>query len=298
MDTRQLAAFCAVVERKSFSQAAERLGVTQPAVSLQIRSLEQRLGTSLLDRSGRRVEPTEAGLRLYASAQRLLALEQQLVDDVTGSRSGELTGTLELGASTGPGGTVVPLLLCEFGDQHPDVHVRLSVSDTQSVVSQVAERELELGIVGAARRHRGVAFEPFFRDEVVLACPAGHRFAGKIVTVEDLRAEPLILMQEGAGVRQVIEDELRAAGTRLRDLDVRLELGLQESVRSAVAAGHGVTFISRTGIEADLAAGTLATARVRGLDPVREIFLVRSSGRTPTRAAQAFVDFARVRLPS
>src|SRR5205823_8774618 len=107
MDTRQLAAFCEVVERKSFSQAAERLGVTQPAVSLQIRSLEQRLGTRLLDRSGRRVEPTEAGLRLYSSAQKLLALEQQLVDDVTGSAEGELSGTLELGASTGPGGTVV-----------------------------------------------------------------------------------------------------------------------------------------------------------------------------------------------
>src|ERR671927_77231 len=147
MDTRQLAAFCAVVERKSFSQAAERLGVTQPAVSLQIRSLEQRLGRQLLDRSGRRVEPTEAGLRLYASPQRLL------------------------------------------------------------------------------------------------------------------------VMQEGAGVRQVIEDELRAAGTRLRDLDVRVELGLQESVRSAVAAGHGVTFISRSALDADVAAGTIAAARVDGLDP-------------------------------
>ena len=108
MDTRQLTAFCAVVERKSFSQAAERLGVTQPAVSLQIRSLEQRLGTQLLDRSGRRVEPTEAGLRLYASAQKLLALEQQLLEDVTGDAEGAISGTLELGASTGPGGTVVP----------------------------------------------------------------------------------------------------------------------------------------------------------------------------------------------
>src|SRR5438874_8007003 len=108
MDTRQLAAFCTVVERKSFSQAAERLGVTQPAVSLQIRSLEQRLGTQLLDRSGRRVEPTEAGLRLYASAQKLLALEQQLLDDVVGDEEGALTGTLELGASTGTGGPVVP----------------------------------------------------------------------------------------------------------------------------------------------------------------------------------------------
>jgi DNA-binding transcriptional LysR family regulator len=298
MDTRQLAAFCAVVERKSFSQAAERLGVTQPAVSLQIRSLEQRLGRQLLDRSGRRVEPTEAGLRLYASAQRLLQAEEQLLEELEADDEGSVGGALELGASTGPGGSVVPVLLCEFQELHPDVHVRLTVSDTQNVVAQVADRELELGIVGAGRRHRGVTFEPFFSDEVVLVVPAAHRFAGKTVTLEQLREEPLIVMQEGAGVRQVIEDELRKAGKRLRDLDVRLELGLQESVRSAVLAGHGVTFISRLAVESDLATGLLATARVRGLDPVREIFLARATGRSETRAARAFLAFARERVPA
>src|SRR3954462_13985928 len=107
MDTRQLQAFCEVVERRSFSQAAERLGVTQPAVSLQVRSLEKRLGTQLLDRSGRRVAPTEAGARLYRGAQRLLALEEQIVEDVSGGDDGALGGTLAIGASTGPGGTVV-----------------------------------------------------------------------------------------------------------------------------------------------------------------------------------------------
>ena len=298
MDTRQLAAFCAVVERKSFSQAAERLGVTQPAVSLQIRSLEQRFGRQLLDRSGRRVEPTEAGRRLYASAQRVLAAEEHLLEGLDADDEGAITGTLELGASTGPGGTVVPLLLCEFQEQHPDVGVRLTVSDTQTVVDRVAERDLEVGIVGAGRRHRGVAFEPFFSDEVVLACPSDHRFAGKTVSLDDLKGEKLIVMQEGAGVRQVIEDELRKAGMRLRDLDVRLELGLQESVRSAVLAGHGIAFISRLAIETDLAAGRIATARVRGLDPVREIFLARATGRSETRAARSFVAFAQGRLPA
>src|SRR5919199_450969 len=198
MDTRQLAAFCEVVDRKSFSQAADRLGVTQPAVSMQVRSLEERLGRQLLDRSGRRVEPTEAGRVLYRNAQRMLALEEQLTGELAGGADGALSG---------------------------------------------------------------------------------------------LREEPLIVMQEGAGVRQVIEDELRGVGMRLRDLDVRLELGLQESVRSAVLAGHGVTFISRLAIESDIAAGLIATARVRGLDPVREIFVARASGRTETRAARAFVAF-------
>jgi DNA-binding transcriptional LysR family regulator len=295
MDTRQLAAFCAVVERKSFSQAADRLGVTQPAVSLQIRALEDRLGQRLLDRSGRRVEPTEAGMRLYRHAQRLLLLEEQLLDEVAGTEDGELRGTLAIGASTGPGGAVVPVLLAEFQQRHPELAVALAVFDTHTVVDLVAERELELGIVGAARRQRSVVHEPLFRDEVVLACPPAHAFAGRTISLDELRGEPLIMMQEGAGVRHVIEDELRGAGVRLRDLDVRLTLGLQESVKSAVQAGFGVTFISRSAIEAELAAGTLASARVEGLDPSRQIYLVRAAGRAPSRAADAFVAFARER---
>jgi DNA-binding transcriptional LysR family regulator len=296
MDTRQLAAFCAVVERRSFSQAAEQLGVTQPAVSLQIRSLERRLGLQLLDRSGRRVEPTEAGRRLYRSAQRMLALEEQLLAELGDEAGGELTGRLEIGASTGPGGTVLPVALAEFQQVHPGVRVALQVSDTQHVIEQVARREVELGVVGAVRRHRGVVFEPFFHDEVVLAVPRGHRFAGKTVSLDELKTEPLVLMQEGAGVRQVIDDELRAAGVRLRDLDVALELGLQESARSAVLGGFGITFISRSAIEADVAAGTVGVARVEGLDPSREISLVRSAGRAESRVGQAFVEFARARL--
>src|ERR671934_208864 len=203
MDTKQLAAFCAVVERKSFSQAADQLGVTQPAVSLQIRALEKRLGQQLLDRSGRRVEPTEAGLRLYRGAQRLLGLEEQLLRDLSGEDEGTLRGRLEGGAST---------------------------------------------------PRRGSSCGPFFRAGVLFVCPPGHRFAGRTLAVDELASEPLIVMQAGAGVRAVIEEELRGVGVRLRDLDVHLELGLQESVKTAVSGGYGVTFISRSAVEAELAA--------------------------------------------
>jgi DNA-binding transcriptional LysR family regulator len=293
MDTRQLAAFVAVVDKKSFSQAAERLGVTQPAISLQIRSLEERLGRRLLDRSGRRVEPTEAGLVLYRSAQRMLQLEHQLDEDLAREETGALRGTLAIGASTGPGGHLVPLLLCEFQHEHPELAVSLTISDTDRVIDQVGEREIELGVVGALRRHRSLEFEPLVRDQIVLAVPPGHPFAGKAITLEQLQREQYIAMQEGAGVRHVIEEDLRAAGLRMRDLPSRLELGLQESVKSAVAAGYGVTFISRTAIEGELAAGTLAAASVKGLEPARQIYVVRAAGRVPTRAADEFLAFAR-----
>jgi DNA-binding transcriptional LysR family regulator len=298
MDTRQLAAFCAVVERRSFSQAAEQLGVTQPAVSLQVRALEKRLGTQLLDRSGRRVEPTEAGRRLYRGAQRLLTLEAQVLDELAAEAEGELTGSLSIGASTGPAAIVVPQLLCEFQVAHPGVCVALEVHDTRTVVELVAERRLELGIVGAAPRHRGVRYESFAYDEVVLVCPPGHRFAGRDLDVHELVSETLVVMQEGAGVRRIVEDELRRLGLRLRDLDLRLELGLQESVRSAVLAGFGVTFISRAAVESDLVAGALAEARVSGMNGRREISLARGTGRVSSRIADAFAEFAQGRAPT
>lgn len=293
MDTRQLVAFCAVVEKRSFSQAAESLGVTQPAVSLQVRALEERLGRRLLDRSGRRVEPTEAGLALYRTAQRMLQVERQLIEEFEHEDTGELRGSLTIGASTGPGAHMVPLLLCELQREHPSVHVALTVSDTHTVIEQVAGRDLELGVVGALRRHRSLVFEPIARDEIVLAVPPGHEFASREVPLGELKGETQIAMQDGAGVRQVIEAELRRAGLRLRELEPRLELGLQESVKSAVAAGYGVAFISRTAIEGELTAGTLAMARVEGVEPIRQIYAVRAKSREPTRAARAFLELAR-----
>ncbi len=246
-------------------------------------------------RAGASCPPTPAR-RLYRSAQRLLALEEQLLADSACPPTARSTGALEIGASTGPAAIVVPLLLCEFHQANPSLDVRLSVHDTQTVVSLVAERELELGIVGAARRRRAVEFEPFFSDEVILVCPPGHPSAGRTIAVDELSEIPLVLMQEGAGVRQLLEDELRRQGKRLRDLDVELVLGLQESVRSAVQAGYGATFISRRAVEADLASGTLAEIRVEGLDLQRQISIARAAGRVPSRAAEAFVEFARERL--
>jgi DNA-binding transcriptional LysR family regulator len=259
--------------------------------------LEERVGRSLLDRSGRRVEPTEAGWRLYRSAQRVLAAEEDLLADLDAEPQAELRGRLAIGASTGPGGRLVPLLVCEFGRAHPAVEPALLISDTQTVIERVAGRELELGVVGAAgTRTRGLTFEPLLRDEIVLAVPAGHRLAGKVVPPGEIAEETLLDMQEGAGVRRVVEQELRRGGIRLRPA-ARIELGLQESVKSAVAAGCGVGFISRTAIEAELAAGTIGAARLEGIEPSRQIYLVRSSSRLPSRAAEAFAALAHERAP-
>ena len=294
MDTRQLAAFCEVVERRSFSDAAARLGVTQPAVSQQVRALEQRLGTQLLDRSGRRVEPTEAGLRLYRGAQRMLAFEEQLLEELA-EPEGPLRGTLEIGASTGPAAIVLPLLLCEFQRDNPDAACR-AVGLGHAVGRRARRRP-----AARARDRRRRPAAPLGRVRAVLPRRGDPRLPARpSVRRQDGRARrapqgPLILMQQGAGVRQMVEDELRKSGRKLRDLEAPLELGLQESVRSAVQAGYGVGFISRRAVESELAAGTLAEARVRGLDLARDIYIARAAGRAGRLERRAGVRRVRAR---
>jgi DNA-binding transcriptional LysR family regulator len=297
MDTRQLAAFCAVIDRASFSQAAEQLGVTQPAVSLAVRSLERRLGATLIDRSARHAEPTEAGRLVYRHAQRILAAELELTQGLAASE-GEPSGHLVLAASAGPGERFMPALLVGFRDRYPAVTVALRVDASDAVIERVLDRHVEIGIVGVERPHRSLVYEPFIRDELVLCLPAGHRMAGQAIPVDVLRSLPLVVQQEGSGVRAVVERELRNVGVRARDLDVIAELGLSESCKAAVLAGVGAAFISRGAVEAELADGRIVTATVEGFRTDRTIFAVRLSSRPPSRLGQSFLEYAREQLGS
>lgn len=296
MDLRQLLTLRTVVDKGSFSHAAEELGISQPAVSFQVRALEDRIGERLLDRSGRRVTLTDAGRVVDAHARRMLALEDEMLREVAGLAD-HLSGPLLLGSSTGPGELLLPHLLGGFKRENPEVDVSLVVQDTQAVCDRVLDDEIELGVVGAARPHRGLVFEPFVRDELVVICPPDHPLAsGGRIDLADLAAQPLILQQRGSGVRAVLEAALRAAGIRMRDLDVTLELGLQQSVRAAVLDGLGITVISRLAVERDVAEGRLAAVEVDGAVLARDFSLVRHAGRTPSRVSEGFVEYARLHL--
>ncbi len=296
MDLRQLLTLRTVVDKGSFSHAAEELGISQPAVSFQIRSLEDRIGQRLLDRSGRRVTLTDAGHVVDAHARRMLALEDELLREVAGL-SDHLSGPLVLGSSTGPGELLLPHLLGGFKRENPEVEVSLVVQDTQTVCDRVLDDEIELGVVGAARPHRGLVFTPFVRDELVVICPPDHPLGGKRrMALADLAAQPLILQQRGSGVRAVLEAAFRAAGIRMRDLDVILEIGLQQSVRVAVLDGLGITVISRLAVERDLAEGRLVAVEVKGAVLARDFSLVRHAGRTPSRVSEGFVEYAHEHL--
>ena len=296
MDLRHLVTFCAVVDRGSFSSAAEELGISQPAVSAQIRILEERLGQRLLDRNGRRVGLTEAGQVLEAHARRMIALEADL-ERAMGEVGEHVAGRLQLGSSTGPGEVLLPGLLGQFRQAHPAVTVSLVVHDTQTICDRVLDGELEFGIVGAARPQRGLEYAPFLRDELVVIVPPGHMLASRVsIGLDELARLPLLMQQRGSGVRAVLEEAFRVAGIRLQDIDVAMELGLQQSVKTAVLNGLGITVMSRLTVAPEVADGRLVALPIEGHELARDFSVVRAAGRTPTRLTAAFLEFAQAEL--
>lgn len=299
MSLRELRTFLRVVERKSFTLAARDLHLTQPAVSQQIRSLEEEYATELLDRSGHEIIPTAGGQVLFEYAERILMLHQESRQEID-KLNQLMRGTLEIGASTGPGEHILPQLLGHFKVAHPQIRILLRISRTEEIIEEVRERNLEVGIVGAKAEDNDLVFEPFVKDELVVITGPGHRWteAGS-VELDDLIKEPFILQQPGAGIRTMLEEGLEQIGLGLKDLNVHMELGLQESVKTAVADGLGVGIISRFAVRQELASGTLSEVRVNDLPAFREDFyLVRNRKKKLSRVTETFLSFAMTDLDS
>ena len=299
MNLRQLEAFCRIVDLGSFSMAAQDMGLSQPAVTFQMQALEKELGTALLDRSRRRVLPTESGRILYAHARPILRHTDQArreIDDLNQL----LRGTLLLGASTGPGEHILPQVLGRFKAEYPDVDVVLRILPTDEIIEQVLAYDLEIGVVGAKEANPKLLFEPLIQDRLTVIAPPQHPWvAGETVTMDALLREPFILQQPGAGVRIMLEAGLKAVGLSLSDLNVYMEVGLQESIKTAVEAGFGVGLISRYAVRQELRFGTLAEVQVADLPFFRdEFYLVRNRKRKLSRLTQAFLSFARDQVSS
>jgi DNA-binding transcriptional LysR family regulator len=293
MDIRQIRLFCRIVDRRSFSLAADEMHITQPAASQQIRSLERELKTTLLDRSRRTVVPTDSGQVLYRYGREILDLHERAGTEIRDL--GELVaGRVVVGASTGPGEHVLPGMLTQFKVSFPGVAISLHVDDTHAVLERVLAREFEIGAVGAVSPRPELVAEPLARDEIVLVCGPAHRWAsGEAVTLAELAAEPQLMQQRGAGVRIVVEDHLRRAGIQPEDLNVVMEIGLMESAKQAAIAGGGVTFLSRWAIGPEVDHGTLRIVPIEDFRILRDFYSVHSKTRVLSRAAEALLAFFR-----
>jgi DNA-binding transcriptional LysR family regulator len=294
MNLKHLEAFCRIVDIGSFSMAAEDLGISQPAVTFQIQALEKELGVTLLDRSTRHILPTESGRILYRHAREIIrhtAETRRELDELDNL----LRGTLLIGASTGPGEHILPQILGNFKAENPQIGIVLRILPTRDIIEQVLAYELEIGVVGAKEENPKLKFEPFIHDSLIVIASPEHPWAeGPLVTMEQLLNEPFILQQPGAGVRTMLETGLEQLNLRIEDLNVHMELGLQESIKTAVEAGFGVGIISRFAVRQELSFGTLVEIKVSDLPVFRdEFYLVRDRRRTLSRLTEAFLLFAK-----
>jgi DNA-binding transcriptional LysR family regulator len=292
LDNFRLVVFRAVAEQRSFRKAAEELYLTQPAVSLQIKALEEDLGVQLFDRTGAQIALTEAGKVLLGYSRQANALFLQAEHEIA-ALSGDHAGLLSLGASTTIAQYLLPRLLSEFLRSHPRIHPTMISGNTEQIVEAVKKQKIALGLIEGPARSRDIKSEPFLEDELVLIVSAAHEWAElESIPCSEIAVAPLLMRERGSGSRQVVEMALQRQGVKLNTLRIVMELDSTEAIKSAVEAGLGVGFVSRWAIAKDLRLGAhFKIVEVAGLRIKRDFCVAYTSGVEPQNVANEFRRF-------
>lgn len=290
MENFRLKVFRAVARHLNFSRAAEELLLTQPAVTQQIKALEDEFGVPLFDRSGGRITLTPAGERLRPYAEQLKTLSDDAYEVVT-STAGNHAGNLALGASQTIGQYLLPNLVAAFLRENPRVAITAVSGNTDEMLEALVAHRIQLAMIEGPALRKDLHVEPFMGDELVLVVPASHEWADHEVSIDEFKDAPLLMREFGSGSRRVIEAALAKAGLKKKDLKTMMELDSTEGLLSGVEAGLGVTFVSRWAVRNQLAIGTLRLARVKGLQLSRMFSLTYPAGPVPTGNTGAFRRF-------
>jgi DNA-binding transcriptional LysR family regulator len=291
MADRRLQVFHTVARLLSFTKAAETLHMTQPAVTFQVRQLEEYFNTRLFDRTHNRISLTEAGERVYDYADRIFDLYADMENSVR-EMTGEIRGALTIGASTTIAEYMLPALLGDFGARYPEVTIHLRVSNSDGIVSMVENNTIDLGVVEAPVGNKNLVVEMCREDHLVAIVPPNHDLANlESVEIRQLLDYPFICREEGSGTREVINEYLEnnACDTAM---NISMELGSPEAVKGAVEAGMGVSVVSRATIQKEL---KLDTLRAINLMPKldRPFSFVHQKQKFRLRAMEELLDFAR-----
>lgn len=252
MADRRLQVFYTVAKLLSFTKAAESLHMTQPAVTFQVRQLEEHFNTRLFDRTHNKISLTEAGRQVFDFAGKIFEVYSEM-DNAVREMTGEISGVLTIGASTTIAEYMLPSLLGQFKKHYPDVNIHLKVSNTENIVSMVENNTIDLGVVEAPVANKNLVVDECRTDELVAIVPNQHPLAGKsAVTMDELVQYPFICREEGSGTRDVISEYLMQCGMEKKALKVSMELGSPEAIKGAVEAGLGISIISSSTINKEI----------------------------------------------
>jgi DNA-binding transcriptional LysR family regulator len=289
LENFRLKVFRAVAQHLNFHKAAELLFLTQPAVTLQIKALEEDLGVRLFDRAGGRISLTRQGsiLQEYAGKIAALALE---AEQELGCRDGKVSGQLSLGVSTTIAQYVLPRLLGAFLAEYPAVQFSLRSGNTSDVVQLLLDGKVAIGLIEGPAGDPGIRKEPFMEDELVLIVPRQSEFDH--LSQSQFLESILLIREQGSGSRRVVEMALEKAGFKLKSFKKVIDLDSTEAIKSAVEAGLGIGFVSSWAISKELELGTLKVAQLTGVRIVRHFALVTRTGPEPHGPAGALREFA------
>jgi LysR family transcriptional regulator, transcriptional activator of the cysJI operon len=290
MENFRLKVFRAVVAHLNFTRAAEELLLTQPAVTQQIKALEDECGVPLFDRTGGRIVLTESGQALLPYANRLKHLSDEASEAVANA-SGKHGGLLALGASQTIAYYILPKLVAGFIRENPRVKVTAKSGITDEILQELVDHKIQLALIEGPAVRKDLHVEPFMEDEVVLAVPASHEWADNSIPVSALQDAPLLMRENGSGSRRSIENALVHAGIKRKDIKIKMELDSTEGLLSAAEEGLGVTFVSRWAVRNHLALGTLKLAHVQNLHVSKMFSIAYPTGPEPTGNSAAFRSY-------
>ena len=295
MADRRLQVFHAVARHLSFTKAAEALFMTQPAVTFQIRQLEEQFNTRLFDRAQGRITLTPAGAMALDYAERILALSAEL-DTRLREASGQVAGPLLIGASTTIAEFLLPQILGEFKSRYPAVLPRLVVANSEAVQARIAERSLDLGFIEGESHLPSLVTDVCGEDELFVVCAPSHPLARLDQATPKLLTEHAYITREpGSGTREVIDHYLAKAGVSPESLQVVMELGSPEAQKGVAATGVGFAIMSRATVAKETRLGQLVRVP---LEPRlnRHLSAVYAKERFHSRLVTDFVEFAKARL--
>ncbi len=293
LTTNELQVFIAAAETENFSEAGRRLGVSQPAISMQIKALEDRLGLLLFERAGRHISLSEAGRALVPMARetidRVIGIEETMV-----SLQGEVIGLLKLACSTTAGKYVLPSLLSGLMARHPQVEIVCQVTQREAALDSLRRGDAHVALTSLRIPFKDVEYRPFLTDSIVLVVPPEHRWANltEPILPEDLIKEQFIVREPTSGTLDAMRQGLEWHDLSLDHLQKVMTVGNAEAIRMAVQEGIGVAFVSAMVALEGVESGKLAVVEVDGLELEKTLYMARDTDRPATGAQAAFWDWA------
>jgi len=286
----RLTVFRAVAKHSSFSRAAEELLLTQPAVTQQIKALEEQFGHPLFHRGGGRISLTPGGAALLPLAEQIKVLSDEAFAAVA-KAYGQEAGELNVGASQTIAQYLLPTFLASFLQTNARARITARSGNSDQMLAALVSGEVQIALLEGPEQRTDVHIEPFMEDHMVLVVSAGHEWAGQRITIDELRTQSLLVREFGSGSRRIVEQALADRGLKTKDLNIRMELDSTEGLLNGVEAGLGVTFVSRWAVRNQLALGSLKLAHIDGLKLSRSFSLATPAGPAPPGIVGTFRTF-------